>query len=450
MGYGKSVKYRSYGGTSGRSSAAIAIQRSRRAQTQARSRAPPVNSVQNALLRLSETQCLRRYYHAMIRINQPTAIPAMLWMANRSLHSGILNYGFHDCRQEVAIRKSQEVYSSSLRFNVHLTGNEGVSRIAGKMMVVEYKPTERITNKLHTGFSYNPVAPLNDQQSDYDHAFAQRERKNSRYWSCKDNGNDIDDFFIGRNGEGDHALDFVSTDGHNTKMNALFDRVNTDTRSNYKVLKEFKIDLSAPNNRGPHNVADLRKQPGMIGGESGYVDAAAAAAADAGALHDAAMGGDGEDYNADADGDGNQDAQPPATHEDGNPDTAAAAGTAIGTDMRFHRTVGANDYQVFDGVRAQSKIIEFTLPFRRKLVYDDSADSQTLNTMVNEVGMKMLQRPGKTIIPINTDVFLMFVANVPGPHTKNTTHVSAAGDYSPYKFPLVRLDFTTELFFKDT
>merc|ERR1719238_1455218 len=85
--------------------------------------------------------------------------------------------------------------------------------------------------------------------------------------------NDIDDFFIGRNGEGDHALDFVSTDGHNTKMNALFDRVNTDTRSNYKVLKEFKIDLSAPNNRGPHNVADLRKQPGMIGGESGYVNA---------------------------------------------------------------------------------------------------------------------------------------------------------------------------------
>jgi len=393
-----------------RVAAARGIQRSYRAQVASRARAS-TKVVKRALLSLSETQVLRRNYHAMTRINQPTVIPGCLWMSHSLFHTGGRNYGFHDARSEAAIRKSSEVYSQSVRFKMTLTANENIPNVQAKVYIIEYCPSFTSSAKLMTTFA-EPSNPA-----------TAGETQNKRFWNCASTGQELSDLFVGSDALGNTTA-MSSHDGRHSEFNRLRDTINTDTRAKYKVLREFTTNLIQPGNRGPEMATYLREQHDVFSGPQ----------------------------------------VPPVPDPQNNIALGRGDASSGLNDQMLEGTVGSGsgvgsgrqgplyDYVCFDGPRAETRTLDFYVPFKRKLTYEDNVAGDGTNVdsgwggAAQEIAQQQLAlfQAEKQMIPEYTDLLVVIVAGSPN---WVPTHVDTD---SGKNLPIVRADYTTELVFRDT
>jgi len=362
----------------------------------------------------------------MSRINEPTVIPGICWMSNRNIHTGGRNYGFHDARDDAAIRKSSEIFASSVRFKMCITANENIPLVHAKVYVIEYAPSA--TNNATFRLAYDQIIGATAPQ-----------QQAQRFWCCKSTNTEVKDLWVGCDGVGD-VTDHPSSDGRHHEFNRLRDTINTETKSKYKVLREFQVVLEQPSNRGPDTAVQLRQQHAIYDGPPAEIN-------EEGSISKSNVGlarGDAAypEYDQTKEG----------TISSGTP---GAEGYIPATG----RGGPSQDLICFDGPRAVSRSLEFTVPYKRKLTYDDNIltghGSHSVDGTPGSFGhdIRALFPAEEQMIPEFSDLLVVVVAGNPSfvpPHVDPSNVSSGNTVGSGKSLPLVRMDYTSELQFRDT
>lgn len=370
-----------------RANAARTIQRSARRSKSSRARATTA-LVEKTVLRMAEQNCLRRAYpHLYQRWNHPMYVAGMCWTYPVGVGGTSMSHaGFHDWRSQVALRSGHEIFTSALRIKMTIAANENVYNTRCRVMFIEYHPTDSVTQRLLKPVTGTADAP----QSVFGSTF------NNTMWGA----GPIDELFIGIDGRGsagpyEKTLIGGVNDGCSKELNRLYDTVNTQTRNKFKVLRDFVVDLTKP------------KDGSIVGMVDHSLHPEASSFGAAGGFERTSTGGQ----------------TPGATS--GNKNKAAGPGGR-----------GAeHEFTLFDGGACNSRLLQFTIPFKRKLSYR--------TTPPDERSAEPETEAAREAIPINTDVMMVICPELNGgtPYTTPDPHEE--------RLVLTCVDMTTELMFRD-